>query len=145
MTSLEELQKRLFRKKDTFQEREQEPTLSPAPMAGPRSWGSNENPEATRILKQQRQRRLMRYALFATIALGGIALVGAGVFFVFLMDQANVTQENIFLRIEGPSQITVGEEVVFDVRFENNNEIPLESVDIIFEYPEGARPVFGEP
>ena len=144
MASLEELQKRLFRKKDTFQEREQEPTLSPAPMGGPRSWGSGEDPELERQRQQQRARRLMRYALFATVALGTIALVGAAIFFIFLRERASVTREHIFLLIEGPSQITVGEEVVFDVRFRNNNNIPLESVDIIFEYPEGAMPVFGE-
>ena len=142
--SLEELQKRLFRKKDTFQEREHEPTLSPAPMTGPRSWGSGEDPELERQRQQQRQRRLMRYALFATLGFGTLAVVGAAIFFIFLRERASVTKENIFLLIEGPSKITVGEEVVFDVRFRNNNEIPLESVDIIFEYPEGARPVFGE-
>ena len=144
MASLEELQKRLFRKKDTFQEREHEPTLSPAPMAGPRSWGSGEDPELERQRQQQRQQRLMRYAFFATVTLGVLLILGAAAFFMFWRDQASVTREKIFLVIEGPSQITVGEEVTFDVRFRNNNEIPLESVDVIFEYPEGARPVFGE-
>lgn len=143
MASLEELQKRLFRKKDTFQEREHEPTLSPAPMAGPRSWGSGEEPELERQRQQQREKRLGRYALFVTTALGVIALAGAALFFIFLRERASVTKEHIFLLIEGPSQITVGEEVVFDVRFRNDNTIPLESVDIIFEYPEGTRPVVG--
>src|SRR3989338_8879232 len=144
MSSLEELQKRLFRKKDTFQEREQEPTLSPAPMAGPRSWGSDEDPELERQTRKRYQKRLMRYAFFATLGFGMLALVGVAVFFLFLRERASVTKENIFLVIEGPSAIMVGEEVVFDVRFQNNNDIPLESVDIIFEYPEGARSVFGE-
>ncbi|OGZ43427.1 MAG: hypothetical protein A2719_05500 [Candidatus Ryanbacteria bacterium RIFCSPHIGHO2_01_FULL_45_22] len=145
MSSLEELKKQLFRKKDTFQEREHEPTLSPVSMAGPRSWGSGEDPELERQIQKQRQRRLMRYALFATVGFAALALAGAAVFLLFLRERASVTKENIFLLIEGPSQITVGEEAVFDVRFANNNDIPLESVDIIFEYPEGARPVFGEP
>ena len=84
--SLEELQKRLFRKKDTFQEREHEPTLSPAPMTGPRSWGSGEDPELERQRQQQRQRRLMRYALFATLGFGTLAVVAGGrVFFFFFL------------------------------------------------------------
>ncbi|TSC71381.1 MAG: hypothetical protein G01um101470_642 [Parcubacteria group bacterium Gr01-1014_70] len=145
MASLEELQKRLFRKKDTFQEREQEPTLSPAPTGGPRSWGSGEDPEAARVLQQERQRRLMRYAFFTTMAIGVVLLAGAAVFFIFLRGKSSVTAENIFLQIEGPSRITVGEEVLFEVRFRNNNSIPLESVDVIFEFPEGTRPVTGEP
>lgn len=144
MSSLEELQKRLFRKKDSFQEREHEPTLSPASMAGPRSWENEENPERERRIQKQRQNRLMKYALFATLGFAALVLTGVLVFFLFLRDHASVTKENIFLEITGPSQITVGEEVVFDVRFQNKNNIPLESVDIIFEYPEGARPVFGE-
>lgn len=145
MPPLDELQKRLFRKKDTFQEREQEPTLSPAPMTGPRSWGSGPDSELIRLMKQQKQKRLMRYALFATVGLGVVALIGAALAFVFLGERASVTKDNIFLVIEAPSKITVGEEVPFEVRFRNNNSIPLESVDIIFEYPEGARPLFGEP
>src|SRR3989338_11116440 len=104
MASLEELQKRLFRKKDTFQEREQEPTLSPAPMTGPRSWGSGEDPELERQKQRQRQRSLMRYAFFATLGFGALALAGAAIFFLFLRGRAGGTKGKIFLIIEGPSK-----------------------------------------
>ncbi|MEK7173834.1 MAG: hypothetical protein AAB710_02000, partial [Patescibacteria group bacterium] len=131
------------RKGETFKEREGEPTLSPAPTAGPRSWGKDRDASIADMLRQRQQKRLTRYAFFATITLGVIALASAAVFFVFLREGASVTKENIFLSIEAPTRITVGEEVTYEVRFQNQNAIPLESVDLIFEFPEGARPVFG--
>jgi hypothetical protein len=145
MKPLDQLRKRLFRKQESFKEREGEPTLSPAPTEGPRTWGSGKDSELTQILKRQQRKRIMRYALFATVTLGIIALATAAYIFVFLGGHAFVTKENIFLMIEAPTKITVGEEVVFEVRFQNRNSIPLESVDLIFEYPENARPVFGDP
>lgn len=144
MKPLEELQKRLARKGETFKEREGEPTLSPAPMAGPRSWGKDRDTAIAEMLRARQQRRLTRYAFFATVILGVIALAAAAVFFIFLQKEASVTKENIFLAIEAPTKITVGEEVTFEVRFQNRNKIPLESVDLIFEFPESARPTIGE-
>jgi len=144
MKSLDELRKRLFRKEETFKEREGEPTLSPAPTAGPRSWGRERDAALAAALQQRQRKRITRYALFAAITLGVLALAGAAVVFVVLGERASVTKENIFLMVEAPQKITVGEKVAFEVRFQNRNAIALESVDLIFEYPPGAKPVFGE-
>ncbi|TSC78418.1 MAG: hypothetical protein G01um101429_814 [Parcubacteria group bacterium Gr01-1014_29] len=144
MDKLEELRKRLFRKEESFLERQSNPTLSPAPMSGPRTWGSRKDPALAEHIQHQQQKRILRYALFATIIFGVIALAVAAVVFVVLGERASVTKENIFLAVEAPKKITVGENVTFEVRFQNRNSVALESVDLIFEYPEGARPLVGE-
>lgn len=144
MDKLEELRKRLFRKKESFPERQSNPTLSPALTAGPRTWGSGKDPALAEQIRHQQQKRILRYALFATITFGVIVLAVSAVVFVVLGERASVTKENIFLAVEAPKKITVGENVAFEVRFQNRNSIALESVDLIFEYPEGARPIIGE-
>lgn len=145
MGSLEELQRRLSQKKETFSEREREPELSPAPSSGPRSWGGKPDPALIQSMLRDKQRKKMRIAFLVTILIGVLALVGGAVAFLFLDDRISITNDDVVLAINAPTNISVGEQVVFTVHYQNRSSIPLESVDIIIEYPVGARPLVGEP
>ena len=142
--ALEDIRKRLFRKKESFEEREGEPELPPFLQSGPRSWTTRKTPEDIEQLEKTQRAHRNRLMFWITIATACFLVVAGIIAFLFLGRATVVSKENIYLEIEAPQKITVGEQVTFEVLFQNKNKIPLESVDLIFEYPDGARPVFGE-
>ena len=60
--------------------------------------------------------------------------------YVFLSQSSPVeNSEEIDIKILAPVSIGAGEEYSFDILIQNNNPVPLQTVDLIIEYPEGSK------
>lgn len=64
---------------------------------------------------------------------------GALAFYGFFRGGNTVSPGNISLAVLGPVSAAAGEELTFEVTITNYNELALESVDLIVEYPAGTR------
>lgn len=72
-------------------------------------------------------------------------LIMAGVFaWFFFRNDGRVSIGNITLEVEGPKTVKAGEEAILNLTLANGNSVPLEFVDLILEYPLGARSADGE-
>jgi len=137
--ALEDLRKQLSQKDQDFSDRIAREALPKHREQAPIGWG----PE----LEMPRARRLGRKVLFWGI-LGSLLVVALalGAFFIFSgrLQIGSNTQKLVELTVAGGEEIVAGEKVVWKVRYENKNTIPLESVALIFEYPATAQPLSGE-
>lgn len=77
-----------------------------------------------------------------------LALVAASVFFfgslIFLVyslatDRTVISGENVDVTIKGPLSIAAGEELQLQILVQNNNPVAIEAVDLVVDYPLGAR------
>lgn len=50
-----------------------------------------------------------------------------------------VSSKNVDIAVQGPVSIGGGEELVLDIAVTNNNNVPLESAELLVEYPDGTR------
>jgi hypothetical protein len=144
MDRLKDLSKRLFRKRESFHGRYKEPELQPSEDSASRSWVGVENQEHDEAFYASKRKKTAKLFFWVITSTAVIILVIAGVFFVFIAGVGTVSEKDIQLTISTPTEIVAGEKVAFDVYFRNDNSIALESVEIIFDYPEDARPLFGE-
>lgn len=93
------------------------------------------------------RKRLMRRVLFWGVGggLGVIALVLAGFYLLSGgFEIGSNTQKLIELSVTGGEEIVAGEKVIWKIKYENKNSIPLESAAIIFEYPATSQSLSGE-
>lgn len=139
MGNIDELRKRLFRQRETFEERGNEPELPRPDITAPRSWMGGGEPLPQ---KQQSNMRVLSWIIVAAAVL----LIGGVLTLFFLLERVrNVGAQNVDIRILSVSSITAGDAVTFEVQFKNNDETALESVELVFDYPPGAIPLFGKP
>lgn len=79
---------------------------------------------------------------FWTLLAGAFVFFLASVFyagFIFFRDNQVSVGEDVSINIVGPVSVGAGEKLSLDVVIQNNNAVDLELVDLIIEYPEGAK------
>jgi len=84
----------------------------------------------------------MRFSRFQLIIIFMTVLVGIAGF--WLWQRNSYSKEILKLEIIAPSEITMGEEITYVVKYKNNGDVRLEDPVLIFEYPAGALPSAGE-
>lgn len=86
----------------------------------------------TRKIKNPFHKLLFGSFIFLAICLtvAGILIMGGG---------NTVSSDNINLIIGGPIQIGGGQELSLDVGIENKNSVPLQTVDVVIDYPKGTK------
>lgn len=79
----------------------------------------------------------MKTIIFFLLTL--ILVTGAAGYFVY---QRNIFgQDRVRFEIVAPENVSLGEEIEYMLRYQNNSDVRLEEVDLIFEYPENVVPV----
>ncbi|MDP2593413.1 MAG: hypothetical protein Q8P52_02055 [bacterium] len=73
------------------------------------------------------------------VALGFFALSLGVAAFMFLGGGNKISVQNVNISVLGPVSIAGGEELSFEVSVENQNNAPLQSAEILVEYPDSAR------
>jgi len=129
MAKLDELRKRMYSPKETFEERMREPGLTSSERGDVGLWR-----EATPLPAASRFRKWI-----PKIIIGAVVLILASVlmFFIFAPGAFFETQK-IIIEINGQQEIQSGDRVVWTVEINNNNDSAIESAALVFNYPEGA-------
>jgi hypothetical protein len=99
---------------------------------------AEQNPYA---VKERTERKLaFRFIRTLFIASAAFFLITGGIASYFLLyGGREVKCENITLDVRGPASIPSGKELVLNASVLNQNIVPIEGVEIVFEYPEGTR------
>jgi len=80
----------------------------------------------------------MRISRVQLIIIFSVVLVGIAGF--WLWQKNSYSKEILKLEIIAPSEITMGEEITYVVKYKNNGDVRLQDPVLIFEYPSGAVP-----
>ncbi len=81
-------------------------------------------------------------SFFKKILIGSLVffvLSAVFAFFVVFKGSNVVSPNNIGVVVIAPPKIPSGEEASFDIEVTNNNDIPIEIVDVIMSYPKGTK------
>ncbi len=126
--SLEELKKRLYKKGESFERRMRRPGLTPDLEKAPPFW------QGRKEMAGRKKTKFFRIYIAAAI-LGALAIT----WLYFSGGLGRVLSSNIVLSINAPETLEGGEKISWDVVIANDNKKALEDVELIFEYPPGAK------
>ncbi len=137
---IEKLKRRLYRKGETFKEREIRSPLTSRPSEAKPYWKAPLEEEARLPLPEDSKPSFSK-KLF--IVLGVVFVLGAiGVSTYFLLGGPNIiSSKNIGIKVEGPVSLKGGEAGNWQVQITNKNKTSLELADLIIEYPENSQPI----
>lgn len=82
-----------------------------------------------------------KMSVFAKLlAVAVLFFVGAAIYgsYVWFNTKPQVETGDIEIQVIGPVSVGVGETLTYDVVLQNNNELAIESVDLVITYPEGT-------
>jgi hypothetical protein len=133
-SSLERLKKGLYSRRDPFGEAPRHDVHLQATEVAD-SWDSEEKPEV--VAEPPKFRKVYKIVFLASTIFFAVALaVGLSVFY----GGSNlVSVDNVNILVEGPASIAGGEPLSLTVAVTNTNATPIELVDLIAEYPNGAK------
>lgn len=142
--SLERLRKRIYSRNESYgKERIERPELAPLHDQAPEDWKKIEEEEMIR--KKNHPSKKMSYLMLFLIGSGVLAIITIGIAaWVILSGGGGVSLEGAKVIIDAPREIAGGDFVAWDVRVKNETDTEFEVADLIFEYPDGARPVTEE-
>ncbi|MBI4692276.1 MAG: hypothetical protein HY773_02465 [Candidatus Terrybacteria bacterium] len=128
---LEKLKERLYKKEETFQERQKRTKIrQEIPEELPSSWLPEEE-------KEKKLPKSMKNILIASVIILSLVLLG-GILYFALSGTNIISSRNIDIEIKGPSSIEAGKLASFSVFIENKNKTAIEMADLIFEFPENT-------
>ena len=131
MASLEELRKRLYQEKETFNERMGRPELARPGAKKSILWGAGNEPPKP---QQKKRRWIIGSILIAVILLG---------FFFIFKPFSFLKFEAINIEITGVKEVKSGERVSWQVKVTNANSRDLEDAVLVFNFPKDASPING--
>lgn len=137
MTELEKLEKRLYKPGEKFKGRKTPPELTPSREKAKFYWKEEESK------KESQKETSRKFPVFRIliILLAGLILTLAGLFWYLFVKGPSFSPKNIVFELSFPEKAKIGELAKFEIKLSNKNEIPLVSADIIFQYPENAKPI----
>lgn len=143
-SELEKLKARLYKKGETFRERERQQPSFPE-YEKPKTYWEEENisssPKEPSLLFQETKKTFPMMKIIL-IAFAFLILVGGGAIVYFLLGGVNiVSSDNIDIEIDGPVTLKGGEEGNWRVSITNKNKTGIELSDLIIEYPDGSKPI----
>jgi hypothetical protein len=132
-SSIERLRKRLYsrskEKLGTFKRR----SLSEHQHGIQDAW-----PESSQPMARTTQKKSILSTLLIISVFFFVLSLGAAAFF-FFGGSTTVSSRNIDIEIQGPATVGGGEELVLQIAITNRNATPIQSADLLVEYPEGTR------
>lgn len=139
---IEKLKRRLYRKGETFKEREMRSPLSSRPVEKKTYWETPAEEERVGLILPEEPKSgfFKKFVIIFSILIG-LAALGAGAYFL-IGGPSIVSSKNIEIKLEGPTSIKGGEAGNWQALITNKNKTDLELADFIIEYPEDSRPVF---
>ena len=103
----------------------------------PKKWEEENEEVENNPINMRKQKNPFYKLLIGSFIFFGLSLLIA---FYFISQGGNtVSSDKINITIGGPIQIGGGQELALDVGVENKNSVPLELVDLVMDYPSGAK------
>lgn len=83
----------------------------------------------------QMSRRVLFWSTITALALGIISVI------LFFYGGSSFTESGVILTIDGPTQASVGDEVIYKVHYENTTKTALHHLKLSFTYPQSSAVV----
>lgn len=117
--------------------------LKPRKELKPKSYSAHEDWEddnLDHILSEYKPKKRVNFFLIFT-GIAFLFFVGAAVYGLvsFFSRESNLAASDVEINIIGPVSIGGGEELNLDIVLQNNNISPIQTVDLVIEYPEGTK------
>lgn len=125
--NLEKLRERLYKKGETFGERERRSRI----------YESKADNAAYYWRPEPKKPEMKNKFFIISLIILFLAIAGAAVYF-FLSTKNAISSKNISIEIKGPVFVEAGELVDFNIFVKNGNNTALETADLIIEFPEGS-------
>lgn len=77
-------------------------------------------------------RRVFKWLVILALGLGVASVL------MFFFGGSSFTESKVTLTIDGPAQVSVGDEVIYKVKYQNNTKTTLRHLKLSFIYPEGS-------
>ncbi len=140
---LERLEQKLYSKKPDINHRERS-HLSGKEYSLNRGWAEKkkEIEAEDRPIEQVaiKKGKFFNKILIAAFVFFVISIGYAG--YIFLVGGSSVSGDDVNINIVGPVSIGGGEKLSLDVVIQNNNQVPLEIVDLVIDYPQGTKDAY---
>lgn len=93
------------------------------------------------IEEEETQNMKTRRPVAKMILIGALVFFGLSTVFssYFFFRGVDISPDNIVIEVQGPSLIGGGEELNLQITVRNNNPVPIETADLIIEYPSGTH------
>lgn len=100
--------------------------------------GGGEPIDMTKIDRKDpnRRKKILGLIIFILIILLGFTLAG---FFIFSRAGDKFSEDKIGLEIVAPTKIASGDDVLYTIKYSNNENVALENVELSIMWPEGWR------
>lgn len=136
---LEKLKRKLYKPGAEFEERPKEPQIF-VPGQGqkkpePEEW---QRMQKKSILTPKLKRSLYRIGLILVV----VFLIIAGL--MIWRGLISFDKNKVKLEILGPERIVSGDEATYTVKYNNNTNVALQELKLVFYYPEGSLPLEGQ-
>ncbi|HVZ11338.1 MAG TPA: hypothetical protein VG941_02930 [Candidatus Paceibacterota bacterium] len=76
--------------------------------------------------------KVLKWLIALAVALGVVAAL------LFYFGSSSFSESRVVLKIDGPTQASVGDEVVYKISYENTTKTTLHDLNFTFTYPDGA-------
>jgi hypothetical protein len=103
-----------------------------------KTWVNEVNQNTENPLKKDKKKGM---TWFSKIFIGAFVFFLIALAYTLFVFNFKPTSEgrNVNINVNSPISVSAGEEFTFDVVVENNNSLPMESIDLAIEYPNGTR------
>ncbi|MEK7514702.1 MAG: hypothetical protein AAB587_02675 [Patescibacteria group bacterium] len=133
---IERLKKNLYSRKFTPSSPYERSSISPSPAPSVNEEWRQPAPTENTVLPKKRLPVLVM-VFWGAVAFFFLSVLTA--LYVFYSGGGVVSSRNVDIAVVGPVSVAGGENIFLDVVVHNKNNTPLESVDLLIEYPPGTR------
>ncbi|MEI7719634.1 MAG: hypothetical protein WCI89_00260 [bacterium] len=120
----------------------QRTSLSMQDVHVPTAWGGEQPHQKSDILQfmQMKKKQEVSFAtkFFITSALFFVGAMGVAAY-MFFFGGNTISPQNIDMQIVAPSVIDGGKPTTFQILINNRNQVPLQMVDLLLDYPQTTR------
>lgn len=133
---IERLQEKLYSPNTQFQIRKRK-NLHQKESQFHEDWDKDKSENFSETIK-----KVPKFSVFAIVAIVAFIFFAGSVgyaFFTFYGGQQTISGNDVEITIVGPVSIGGGEELTLDIIVENRNQVPIQTVDLVIEYPDGTK------
>lgn len=134
-SAIEDLEQGLYSRKSISSEARERREFKERDFGVSEEWNKKKNVERS----TKRKKPFLKQILIGSI----IFFVGAIIFSsYFFFRVPAISPKNVEIEVQGPAVLGGGDELSLQILITNKNPVPIESADLIIEYPDGTRSAF---